>query len=64
MPRRVVLHPAADIWPQLFGQLRRKQLHPFRSVGSGERVAVSTPGDLLLHIRSDDMGLSLSWPRS
>lgn len=35
-----------------------QQLHPFRRVGSGERVAVSTPADLLLHIRSDDMGLS------
>ncbi|HDU5573680.1 TPA: Dyp-type peroxidase [Klebsiella aerogenes] len=48
----------AEIWPQLFGQPTPQQLHPFRRVGSGERVAVSTPGDLLLHIRSDDMGLS------
>ncbi|EKT4524181.1 Dyp-type peroxidase [Pseudomonas putida] len=32
-------------------------LHPFREIGTGERVAVATPGDILLHIRAEQMDL-------
>ncbi|MGS1009520.1 Dyp-type peroxidase [Achromobacter anxifer] len=42
-------------WDQLFGAPRPASLHPFREFGSGERLAVATPGDLLLHIRADSM---------
>ena len=44
-------------WDRLFGQPRPAQLHPFGAIGSGDRVAVSTPGDILLHIRADEMDL-------
>jgi putative iron-dependent peroxidase len=47
----------AHAWDRLFGEPRPAELHPFREFGSGERVAVATPGDLLLHIRADRMDL-------
>jgi putative iron-dependent peroxidase len=46
-----------DAWDTLFGAPRPAALHPFREFGSGARVAVATPGDLLLHIRADAMDL-------
>lgn len=47
----------ATAWDALFGAPRPASLHAFREIGSGERVAVSTPGDLLLHIRAEQMDL-------
>jgi len=47
----------SSAWDTLFGSPRPAGLHPFREFGSGERVAVATPGDLLLHIRADSMDL-------
>ncbi|WP_043417965.1 Dyp-type peroxidase [Cupriavidus basilensis] len=47
----------SSAWDRLFGGPRPAALHPFREYGSGERVAVATPGDLLLHIRADSMDL-------
>ncbi|HFT7948109.1 TPA: Dyp-type peroxidase [Pseudomonas aeruginosa] len=47
----------AAAWERLFGSPRPASLHAFREIGSGERVAVSTPGDLLLHIRAEQMDL-------
>ena len=44
-------------WDRLFGQPRPAELHPFREIRSGARHAVSTPGDLLFHIRSKHMDL-------
>ncbi|MEE9103629.1 Dyp-type peroxidase [Pseudomonas nitroreducens] len=44
-------------WDALFGAPRPASLHRFREIGTGERVAVSTPGDLLLHIRAEQMDL-------
>jgi putative iron-dependent peroxidase len=44
-------------WDVLFGEPRPAGLHPFREFGSGERIAVATPGDILLHIRADQMDL-------
>jgi putative iron-dependent peroxidase len=44
-------------WDQLFGPPRPAQLHPFREFHSEERHAVSTPGDLLFHIRAQRMDL-------
>ncbi len=45
----------SSAWDRLFGAPRPAALHPFREFGSGERLAVATPGDLLLHIRADSM---------
>lgn len=47
----------ADAWDALFGNPRPASLHPFREFGAGQRVAVATPGDILLHIRADAMDL-------
>lgn len=44
-------------WDTLFGAPRPAGLHPFREFGEGERHAVATPGDILLHIRADQMDL-------
>ena len=47
----------SDAWDRLFGPPRPAMLHPFREVRSGMRHAVSTPGDLLFHIRAKRMDL-------
>ncbi|HXO00353.1 MAG TPA: Dyp-type peroxidase [Candidatus Acidoferrales bacterium] len=47
----------SDAWDRLFGQPRPAELHPFREVRAGARHAVSTPGDLLFHIRARHMDL-------
>ncbi|MBF8669393.1 Dyp-type peroxidase [Pseudomonas putida] len=47
----------AAVWDGLFGAPRPAGLHAFREFGSGERKAVATPGDILLHIRAEHMDL-------
>jgi len=47
----------ADAWDRLFGSPRPAELHPFREIRSGPRRAVSTPGDLVFHIRARRMDL-------
>jgi putative iron-dependent peroxidase len=47
----------SDAWNRLFGEPRPANLHPFREIRSGARHAVSTPGDLLFHIRARRMDL-------
>src|SRR6202050_1424389 len=42
----------SDAWDRLFGSPRPAELHPFRELRSGARHAVSTPGDILFHIRA------------
>lgn len=44
-------------WDTLFGQPRPASLHGFREFGVPGRHAPATPGDLLLHIRADQMDL-------
>jgi len=44
-------------WDGLFGGPRPAELHPFREIRSGERHAVSTPGDALFHIRAKNMDM-------
>ena len=41
----------SDAWDRLFGAPRPRELHPFREI-RGQHHAVSTPGDMLFHIRS------------
>jgi porphyrinogen peroxidase len=48
----------SDAWDGLFGRPRPAELHPFREIRAGARHAVSTPGDLLFHIRAKRMDLS------
>src|SRR6266700_7488671 len=47
----------SDAWDQLFGKPRPRELHKFREMRAGERHAVSTPGDMLFHIRAQRMDL-------
>jgi porphyrinogen peroxidase len=42
----------SNAWDKLFGAPRPVELHPFREIISGGRHAVSTPGDILFHIRA------------
>jgi len=44
-------------WDRLFGSPRPAELHPFREIRAEARLAVSTPGDLLFHIRAKRMDL-------
>src|SRR5215471_21871954 len=45
----------SDSWDRLFGMPRPTQLHTFPEIRSGPRSAVSTPGDLIFHIRAKRM---------
>jgi porphyrinogen peroxidase len=47
----------SDAWDRLFGNPRPAELHPFREFQSGNRHAVATPGDVLLHIRAQRMDI-------
>jgi putative iron-dependent peroxidase len=47
----------SDAWDRLFEPPRPAELHAFREIRSGARHAVSTPGDLLFHIRAKRMDL-------
>jgi porphyrinogen peroxidase len=52
-----VMGIGSDAWDRLFGDPRPAELHPFREIQAGSRHAVSTPGDLLFHIRAKRMDL-------
>jgi putative iron-dependent peroxidase len=52
-----VLGIGSAAWDILFGEPRPAELHPFREIRSGPRCAISTQGDLLLHIRARRMDL-------
>lgn len=52
-----VLGFGSDAWDRLFGSPRPLKLHPFKEIRAEERHAVSTPGDLLFHIRAKRMDL-------
>jgi porphyrinogen peroxidase len=52
-----VLGFGSEAWDRLFGPPRPAELHPFREIRAGARVAISTPGDLLFHIRAKRMDL-------
>jgi porphyrinogen peroxidase len=52
-----VMGVGSAAWDQLFGNPRPKELHEFREFHASNRHAVSTPGDLLFHIRAIRMDL-------
>ncbi|MFZ0297093.1 MAG: Dyp-type peroxidase [Candidatus Sulfotelmatobacter sp.] len=47
----------SNVWDRVFGTPRPAELHPFREFRAETRHAVSTPGDLLFHIRAKRMDL-------
>lgn len=42
----------SEVWDRLFGGPRPAELHPFRELVGDRHRAVSTPGDLLFHIKA------------
>ncbi len=47
----------SDVWDRLFSGPRPAELHPFPAIVGDKHRAVSTPGDLLFHIRATQMDL-------
>lgn len=54
----------ASVWDSIFDNLARpNELHPFREVRGVKHTAISTPGDLLFHIRSERRDLCFEFER-
>lgn len=54
----------ASIWDSIITKLPRpNELHPFREVKGVKHTAISTPGDLLFHIRSERRDLCFEFER-
>lgn len=53
----------AGLWDRLYGPPRPKDLHPFRALVGAVHTAVSTPGDLLFHLRARRMDLCFELAR-
>jgi porphyrinogen peroxidase len=52
-----VVGVGAEAWDRLFGRPRPRQLHTFGEVVGARHTAVSTPGDVLFHIRAERFDL-------
>ncbi|MGD9695372.1 MAG: Dyp-type peroxidase [Thermoleophilia bacterium] len=53
----------AELWDRLYDAPRPEGLHPFRELVGAVHTAVSTPGDLLLHMRAARMDLCFELAR-
>lgn len=54
----------ASVWDSITGNLPRpNELHPFREIKGVKHTAISTPGDLLFHIRSERRDLCFEFER-
>ncbi|KAM5349383.1 hypothetical protein ACJ41O_005888 [Fusarium nematophilum] len=53
----------SSIWDQIIKLPRPSELHPFKEVRGAKHTAVSTPGDLLFHIRSERRDMSFEFER-
>jgi porphyrinogen peroxidase len=53
----------SQIWDSLVHVPRPTELRPFKEVRGAKHTAVSTPGDLLLHIRSERRDMSFEFER-
>ncbi|NLG56752.1 MAG: Dyp-type peroxidase [Rhodococcus sp.] len=51
------------VWNKLVGSRKPAELHPFREIKGAKHTAVSTPGDLLFHIRADREDLGFEFER-
>ena len=54
-PLACVAGIGSDAWDRLFSGPRPAELHPFRELTGTVHRAVSTPGDLLFHVRHERM---------
>lgn len=53
----------SEIWDELTGLPRPAELHSFNEVKGAKHTAVSTPGDLLFHIRSERRDICFEFER-
>jgi putative iron-dependent peroxidase len=53
----VVAAVGSDAWDRLYSGPRPAELHPFKEIRGSKHQAVSTPGDLLFHIRAGQADL-------
>jgi putative iron-dependent peroxidase len=53
----------SNVWDRVTGLPRPAELHPFQEVKGAVHTAVSTPGDLLFHIRSERRDLCFEFER-
>ena len=60
---RCVVGIGSQMWDRLFGEPRPAGLHPFRELVGPKHTAVSTPGDLLFHLRARRMDLCFELAR-
>ncbi|GGB34841.1 peroxidase [Flexivirga endophytica] len=51
------------VWDRLTGKPAPKELRPFSEIKGAKHTAVATPGDLLFHIRADNMGLIVEFEK-
>ncbi|MFG2561452.1 Dyp-type peroxidase [Streptomyces sp. NPDC048496] len=51
----------SDAWDRLFAGPRPASLHPFRELHGARHHAPATPGDLLFHIRGEQMDVCYEW---
>ncbi|NLU75338.1 Dyp-type peroxidase [Streptomyces sp. HNM0575] len=58
-----VVGVGAELWDRLYDAPRPAGLHPFRTVAGAVHTAVSTPGDLLFHLRAGRMDLCFELAR-
>jgi putative iron-dependent peroxidase len=52
-----VVGVGSALWDRLYGPSRPAGLHPFARIAGARHTAVSTPGDLLFHLRSHRLDL-------
>jgi putative iron-dependent peroxidase len=53
----------SDVWDRVTRLPRPAELHPFPAVKGAKHTAVSTPGDLLFHIRSERRDICFEFER-
>ncbi|KAK7221512.1 hypothetical protein V2G26_009515 [Clonostachys chloroleuca] len=53
----------SSIWSRLTSLPQPKELHPFQEIRGAKHTAVSTPGDILFHIRADRRDLCFEFER-
>lgn len=53
----------SGLWDRLYSGPRPAGLHPFRTVSGAKHTAVSTPGDLLFHLRAERLDLCFELAR-
>ena len=53
----------SDAWDRLFGGPKPAELHPFVPLEGPRYAAPATPGDLILHVRAENLGLCFDLAR-